>query len=235
VTQNASAYPDIAPGGSAPNTTAYQVVLDPGLACGTILQFQLAVTTNQGPYSLGFSLQASLPQPPASAYSDDFENGANGWTTGGTLNQWGQTTAQAQSPTHSWTDSPAGNYPDNMNSWLQSPVLDLSGKSGVTVSAWVQYALEAGFDYAYLEYSLNGGSTWNPAFLGRWNGVNTVWTQSTVAAPALDNQANARLRYRVASDGGVNADGFYVDTFDVSYTPIVCEPVPVELQSLGVE
>jgi hypothetical protein len=122
-----------------------------------------------------------------------------------------------------------------MNSWLQSPVLDLSGRSGVTVSAWVQYALEPGYDYAYLEYSLNGGSTWNPAYLARWNGVNTVWTQSSVAAPALDNQANVRLRYRVASDGGVIADGFYVDTFDVSFTPIVCEPVPVELQSFGVE
>lgn len=235
VTQNSSAYPDINPGASAPNNTAYQVVLDPGLACGTIMQFQLAVTSNEGPYNLGFSLQASLPQPPASAYSDDFENGTNGWTTGGTLNQWAQTTAQAQSGTHSWTDSPAGNYPDNMNSWLQSPALDLSGKTGVTVSEWVQYALEPGYDYAYLEYSTNGGTTWNPAYLARWNGVNNVWTQSTAAAPALDNQANVRLRYRVQSDAGVNADGFYVDTFDVSYTPIVCEPVPVELQSFGVQ
>ena len=235
VTQNASAYPDIAAGASAPNTTAYQVALSPSLPCGTIVQFQLAVTTDQGPYGLGFSLQASLPQPPASTYSDNFENGANGWTTGGTLNQWAQTTSQSQSPTHSWTESPAGNYPDNMNSWLQSPVLDLSGKSGVTVSAWVRYALEPGYDYAHLEYSLNGGSTWNPAYLARWNGVNAAWTQSSVAAPAIDNQANVRLRYRVASDGGVTADGFYVDTFDVSYTPIVCQPVPVELQSFGVE
>ncbi len=235
VSQNTSAYPSINAGGSAPNATAYQVVLSPSLVCGTILQFQLAVTTAQGPYALSFSLQASIPQPLVSTYSDNFESGVNGWTTGGTSNQWAQTTSQSQSPTHSWTDSPAGSYPNNMNSWLQSPVIDLSAKTGVTVSSWARYALEAGYDYAYLEYSLNGGTTWNPTWLARWNGVNNTWTQSSQAAPALDNQANVRLRYRVTSDGGVVDDGLYVDNFDVSYRPIVCQPVPVELQSFAVE
>ena len=235
VSQNTSAYSSINPGASAPNTTAYQVALSPSLVCGTIVQFQLAVTTAQGPYTLNFSLQASIPQPLVSAYSDNFESGVNGWTTGGTSNQWAQTTSQSQSPTHSWTDSPAGSYPNNMNSWLQSPVINLSAKTGVTVSSWVRYALEAGYDYAYLEYSLDGGTTWSPTWLARWNGVNNTWTQSSLAAPALDNQANVRLRYRVTSDGGVVDDGLYVDTFDVEYRPIVCQPVPVELQSFAVE
>ncbi len=235
VSQNSSAYPSIAAGGSATNATAYQVVLAPGLTCGTIVQFQLAVTTAQGPYTLNFSLQASIPQPLTSAYSDNFESGANGWTTGGTSNAWAQTTSQSQSPTHSWTDSPAGSYPNNMNSWVQSPVVNLSGKTGVVVSSWVRYDLEPGYDYAYLEYSTNGGTSWNASYLARWNGANATWTQSSLAAPALDNQASVRLRYRVTSDAGVVADGLYVDTFDVSYRPIVCQPVPVELQSFSVE
>ena len=52
------------------------------------MQFNLAVTTAQGPYNFPFSIQASIPQPPASAFFDNFENGVNGWTTGGTGNAW---------------------------------------------------------------------------------------------------------------------------------------------------
>ncbi len=196
------------------------------MPCGTILDFQLDVTTNEGSYTFYFSIQASIPQSPQSVFFDDFENGINGWTTGGVSNLWAQTTSQSFSPTHSWTDSPAGNYPNNMNSWLQSPVIDLSGKTGVTVSAYWLYALEPGFDYAYLEYSTDGGATYNPTALATFNGVQNSWAQSVEDAAMLDNQPNARLRIRAYSDAGVVFDGVYVDDFDVSYLPVVCEGPP---------
>ena len=227
VTQNTSAYPNLAAAAAAPNTTAYRITLAPTLVCGTILQFELAVTTDHGPYNFSFPLPTGIPQPPALALFDHFESGINGWTTGGTNNLWAQTTSQANSPTHSWTDSPAGSYPDNMDSWLQSPAIDLTGRSGVTVSGYVLYALEPGFDYAYLESSVDGGTTWNPTPLAEWNGTQASWIPSTVPAPALDNQASARLRYRVFSDAGVVDDGFYVDDFEVSFTEILCEPPSV--------
>lgn len=224
VTQNTSAYPNIAAAASAPNTTAYVISLSPDLVCGTVMQFNLAVTTAQGSYNFPFSIQASIPQPPTSDFFDNFENGINGWTTGGTGNAWAQTTTQSHSPTHSWTDSPAGNYADNVNSWLQSPVVNLAGKTGVTVSGFYTYALEPGFDYGYLEYSTNGGTTYNATPLATFNGVEANWVQTTVNTAALDNQANARLRLRFFSDGGLVFDGIYVDDFDVSYQPIVCLP-----------
>ena len=56
VTQNTSAYPNIAAAGSAPNTTAYVISLSPTLVCGTVMQFNLAVTTTQGPYNFPFSI-----------------------------------------------------------------------------------------------------------------------------------------------------------------------------------
>ena len=89
VTQNTSAYPNIAAAGSAPNTTAYVISLSPTLVCGTVMQFNLAVTTAQGSYNFPFSITASIPQPPASAFFDNFENGINGWTTGGTAQHLG--------------------------------------------------------------------------------------------------------------------------------------------------
>ena len=170
VTQNTSAYPNIAAAGSAPNTTAYVISLSPSLVCGTVMQFNLAVTTAQGSYNFPFSITASIPQPPASAFFDNFENGINGWTTGGTGNAWAQTTSQSYSPTHSWTDSPAGNYANDVNSWLQTPAINLSGKTGISVSAYSIYGLETGFDFVFLEWSINGGTTWNATPLATFNG-----------------------------------------------------------------
>ena len=135
-----------------------------------------------------------------------------------------QTTSQSHSPTHSWADSPAGNYADNVDSWLQSPVINLGGKTGVGVSGFFKYALEPGFDYAYLEYSTDGGTTYNATPLAAINGVEANWVRTSVSAAALDNQANARLRLRFFSDTGVVLDGIYVDDFDVSYQPLVCQP-----------
>ena len=224
VTQNTSLYSNIAAAGSAPNSTAYVISLDPTLVCGTVMQFNLAVTTAQGSYNFPFSIRASITQPPASAFFDNFENGINGWTTGGAGNAWAQTTAQSHSPTHAWTDSPAGNYANDVNSWLQSPVINLTDKTDVGVSGFFKYALEAGFDYGYLEYSTDGGTTYNATPLATFNGVEANWVQTSVSAAALDNQANARLRLRFLSDSGVVLDGIDVDDFNVSYQPLVCQP-----------
>ena len=235
ISQNTSAYPNIPAGGNANNTTAYVISLADTLVCGTMLDFQLAVTSDQGPYTINFTMLAGSLQPPTAAFFDNFENGVNGWTTGGTLNTWAQVTNLSYSPTHSWTDSPGGVYPSNMNSWLKSPNLNLTGKTNITVSGYYTYALEAGYDYAYLEYSTDGGTTWNPSYLARFNGVVQNWQSSSVNASMLDNQANAALRVRVTSDSGVVADGIYVDDFAVNYRPIVCEPpTPTAVQLTSV-
>ena len=44
----------------------------------------------------------------AIVFSDDFESGLTNWTVTGS---WNTTTTDAYSPTHSFTDSPDGNYP----------------------------------------------------------------------------------------------------------------------------
>ena len=224
ISQNTSAYPNILAGGNANNNTPYVFSVADTVLCGTLINFQLAVTSTQGPYTINFSLLAGSPQPPTAYFFDNFENGVNGWTTGGTQNFWAQVTNESYSPTHSWHESPSGVYPNNMNSWLKSPVINLAGKTNTSVSAYFLHALEAGYDYAYLEYSTDGGTTWAPSYLARFNGVTLSWAQTAAASPMLDNQANVALRLRVTSDSGVVADGIYMDDFAVNYTPITCEP-----------
>src|SRR5207302_4745497 len=62
----------------------------------------------------------------ASVFSDNMEAGNAGWITGGVRDNWALVASKSHSASHSWTDSPAGNYRDNTDSYLESPLFDLT-------------------------------------------------------------------------------------------------------------
>jgi len=141
------------------------------------------------------------------ALFDDVENGnALGWTA---QSPWAITELASASPTHSWTDSPSGNYAANVNTSLTSPVLDLSAMSGCRLEFMHTYQIESGWDFGYVEYSTNGGSTWSQA--AAFTGSHTSWGPAAVDLPQLDGVANARFRFRLVSDSYTQQDGWYVD------------------------
>jgi Carboxypeptidase regulatory-like domain len=216
-----STYPDITAGSTLTNTTPYVFSIDPSVPCGTDLNFQAVVTDSVNTYNTAFSLNASVPLPRQYVFTNTVEGGDMGWTTGGTLNTWAITTEDAHSPTHSWTDSPGGNYSNNTNSWLRTPAFDLTGRRHTQLSGWFKYGLEAGFDYVYVEYSLDGGTTWNPTPLATFNGFSD-WQYGVIDASVLDNQPNIALRVRLVSDAGVTEDGIHLDDIALSYEPYVC-------------
>jgi hypothetical protein len=220
-----TSYADIAAGETGSNTAPYIFSVDYSVPCGTDLNFQAVVTDSVSTYNTAFSLNASVPLPRQDLFYNDVEGGAAGWTTGGTQNNWAIIDYDSHSPTHSWTDSPAGNYPDSANSWLRSPALDLTGKRNVEITWWFKYALEEGWDYVYLEYSLNGGGSWNS--LATFTGFNLEWHQETVAASVLDDKPNVTLRYRFTSDSNTNFDGAYLDDIALSYEAYQCDYLPV--------
>jgi len=217
-----STYPDIVPGGSAINNTPFVISVAPTVTCGARLDFQKLLVTAQGNFTMTFSLYAKVPLLRENSFSDDMESGVHGWTTGGSPNTWAQTTSQSHSPTHSWTDSPSGNYGNNVNNWVRSPAIDLSGKVDTQLSFWHRYTTESGWDYGYPEYSINGGSTWQSFLPDGYTGDSGGWLNATFDAAVLDNQPNVRLRFHLTSDGGVIADGWYVDDVQVSYEPFEC-------------
>ena len=219
-------YPDIPVGLSEINATPYVFSIDQSVLCGFDLNFQALITDSITSHTTNFSLTTGVPQPLEPFYSNDVEGGAAGWSTGGTPNSWAITTSSSHSPSHSWTDS-AGNYQNDANNWVRTQTFDLTGRKHVQLNAWFKYALEAGYDYAYVEYSLDGGTTWNPTPLATFNGIQSSWQQLTLDAPMLDNQANVALRFRLKSDGGVVFDGIYVDDVSLSYQPYVCDYTPV--------
>jgi carboxypeptidase T len=154
------------------------------------------------------------------AFADDVESGNQGWTA---QSPWAITTEASHSPTHSWTESPGGDYASNRDVSLTSPVFDLSSYHGVSLGFWHIYDLEPGYDYGYVEYSTNGGSTWSQA--ASYTGYDhTTWARETIPLPALDGVANARIRFRFTSDGYLAADGWHIDDIALSGGGPACLP-----------
>lgn len=144
---------------------------------------------------------------------DSAENGFNNWTTS---NTWAVTTSQYHSPTHSFTDSPSGNYLGNANNsmTLNFP-LNTSGTPVVFLSFWHRYYTEAGYDYCRVEVSSNNGTNWSE--VTSYNGNMQTWTYQSFNITSFTNSsANVRIRFRLTSDGSLNYDGWYVDDIKIT-------------------
>jgi hypothetical protein len=139
--------------------------------------------------------------------SDDVEGGVGGWTAEG---QWAITDEASASPDHSWTDSPGGEYGDNWNYSLTSPVLGLFGVAGVVLEFSHIYDIEAVYDAGHVEYSTDNGTTWATA--ASYDGTQTAsWERVVLPLPALDQVDFARIRFRIDTDFVVTEDGWHID------------------------
>lgn len=219
-----AAYPDLGIGQAAANQSAFVISIAPTVPCGAHLELEMVVSSNEGVFTIPAGLRA-LVVLPLETLLYDWESGPAGWTTGGAGNAWAITTENPHSPSRSWSDSPYGNYANNKNAWLRSPVLNLTGTIGTQVSFWHDYDTEAGWDYAYVEYSTDGGANWM-MFPVQYTGNSGGYIQETLAAPFFDDLANTALRFRLQSDTYVVADGWYIDDVAISYHPYACFYMP---------
>jgi hypothetical protein len=90
----------------------------------------------------------------------------------------------------------------------------------VSLSFWQRYDLETGWDLGYVEYSPDGGTSWENAAI--YTGLQDAWIQATVDLAGLDDQPTGAFRFRLASDAAIRADGWYVDDIDLRYEPFAC-------------
>jgi len=152
-------------------------------------------------------IMSNLIMAQTTVFSEDFESGTSNWTLMGT---WGLTTSTSHSPSNSLSESPNGNYSDNSNiNATLTNGLDLSNSLSADISFWAKYDIEKGFDYMYLEVSPDGGSTWNN--IATYDDTLSVWTQFNYSLGGYVGNSNVKIRYRFASDGGLNLDGMYID------------------------
>ncbi|PIE02244.1 MAG: hypothetical protein CSA81_08380 [Acidobacteria bacterium] len=155
-------------------------------------------------------------KPYCAFFEDDFEQGLNGWTADGS---WAISDEDVHAGTYAWSDSPGGNYTANQDTYLVSPILDLTDAEDVNLSFWCKFDLETGYDYVYLEYRIDGGS-WVRE--DSFNGTQSNWELYSTTLPALNNQSNVQIRFYLHSDGSVFGDGFHLDDFTLKGTGPSC-------------
>jgi len=155
-------------------------------------------------------------------FADSAENGLNNWTVN-TSNGWGIVTTSYHSPTHAFTDSPSGNYPNNANNPMTLAYsLNMVSMPMVSLSFWHKYATEATYDFCYVEVSSDNGTTWNTA--ASYDGTLSTWTYVSLDISQYTNSSSqVKVRFRLTSDGSQVYDGWYVD--DIKITSFQVTPL----------
>ncbi|MEX5282635.1 S8 family serine peptidase [Nitrospira tepida] len=147
-------------------------------------------------------------------HSFDSNPTALGYTSGGTNNTWGFTSAASFSSPNSLADSPAGNYLNNTNSFVIGPVFSTAGQRGCRFDSRVRLQTEPDLDGVLVETSRNSGTTWQTinAVSGSTNAQFVGFTWGDIA----DGVVSSRFRLRFVSDESVVFDGVYVDNVRIA-------------------
>jgi hypothetical protein len=220
----------IVPPGGGIRTLSAQYNLPSGSLQAVRAQFRYqgsASPCTAGAYNdrddLVFAVNA--PPPGACTVDDDFEGGSAGWfndaastcstgdyvegnptsvVNGGVTTQIGGSHSGVTSLFTATNSSAGVNDVDGGNCILGSPVWAVSDAS--TLSVWWWHGQrdaggDAG-DFFRLEYSLNGGSTWNIMASRGDVTSNAAWTEATASIPA---GSNVQVRVQ-CSDGTASGD-----------------------------
>jgi carboxypeptidase T len=142
--------------------------------------------------------------------AQDAQSGIGQWTTQVTAgpNTWGIAAAAGPFATSHWTESVAGNYGNNANTSLVSPVLDLAGWTQPVLTFDVACDTESNSDYARVEVRTGPAAPWIEA----WRCSGTPARRSvSLDLAQLAGATQAQLRFRFTSDGSVVRDGVRID------------------------
>jgi carboxypeptidase T len=142
---------------------------------------------------------------------------------------WGITSDDYVSPSHSLTDSPLGNYPNNANNEIVlTNEIDLTNAVFGSIEYFAKWSIEPGYDYVQILASSNGGNSWLP-LCGKYtktgnanqdegnpvyDGFQTNWVAESIDLTDFIGE-KITIKLILKSDVWVNYDGFYIDDFTV--------------------
>ena len=152
--------------------------------------------------------------PECASFEDDADNGnAAGWSV---QSPWA-TAAVTGASGMAWTDSPGGNYANNVNTSLTSPVIDLAG-GDVRLDFRHRCVTESSYDFGRVEVQFDGGA-WTE--LLRCDG-NNPWQDTSLPVPVPANAATLRFRFRLTSDVSQRFDGWSIDDIRLTDSGNTC-------------
>lgn len=191
-------------------TIVFKIVINNGLFDST---YQIEKT--YGDYTIIFSDACASISP--------------NWTN----TNWTTTTSSYVSAPRSITDS-ASNYTNNANKSIYSTnAVSLNNAVKAMATFYAKWDIEANYDYVQFEISTDNGNTWQPQ-CGKYtnagvadqnvtgeplyDGVQNSWIQEEISLNDYVGSA-IKFRFQLVSDGGVTADGFYIDDFVIKVIP----------------
>ncbi len=193
--------------------------VNPATPYGTLLTY--IIETNNGSFTWRDTI-TKMYGVPTIIYSTSGNN-MSGWTTS---SGWAITNEDFVSPSTSITDSPNGPYnpQDYTYTDLTTP-LDLTNVYSAHITFYTKYDIEAGYDYAQVSASNDGGASWTP-LCGKYTmsnnaldngnpvytGVRHQWVKEDMSLDAFAG-SSVLIRFSLQSDWGAETDGFYFDDF----------------------
>ena len=221
---------------------------DTDVSSGTTYYYVVRAEDNTGSCGNGnedsnvIELSGSPTGPDTVFFNDDMESGAGNWTTAALsadsgTSSWALNTSQANSGTTSWFVSDESSIKDQVVA--TSSAISLPAGSAGVLSFYHFYNTESTYDGGVLEYSTNGGGTWQDIGSSRitansynstistsysspiggrsaWSGNSGGFLNTTVDLSDFAG-TSINFRWRMACDSSVAATGWWVDDVTVSY------------------
>jgi len=192
----------------------------------------LALTTYTNGSLLSTDTVTIIIGHPVLVFADTTNDPTELWTiTASPSNpKWEATTTTYYSDPTSFTDSKNGSYSNNATVTMTlTDAIDISGYTNPRLNFWTQFNIESNWDYGQVDVSTNNGSSWIPlegeytepgtgSFQPNgeplYDGVISNWVQEKIS---LANYLSSefKVRFQLKSDGGVRADGWYVDDIGI--------------------
>lgn len=239
VIDGTATFPNITSWGTGVSAAPHFTVnVAPGTPAGTLLEFQLEVTSTQatGDVSQFFD----FCRPITVVYANNFDTSAADWTSSGTQNDWRCAAPRnlrghrdPRGPTSGTkvygndlneTGNYDGLYPNQCNNWLDSPVINCTGQTGVHLrfNRWLTVE-ESVWDVAKI--MVNGTEIWRNQASGHHLDDRWVPTQFDISNLA-DNNASVRVRFQLTSDQALHFGGWTLDDFAVIATNAGSQAAP---------
>lgn len=133
-----------------------------------------------------------------------------------------------------------GNHADNVKSYLFTECYDLTNVTSPTLKFDLAFDLEFDWDILYIEYSSDGGNSWNvlgtssdPNWYNsntlpgsnclncpgaQWTGTNATLQEYSYDLSTFEGQSNITFRFVFHSDQSVNQEGVILDNLTVTGT-----------------
>ena len=218
ITNSSATFPAIASGATqVSDSPSFSFQIDPSVQPGTRADFNLVINSDQGSFTgTLFTLIGKMD----TVFFDNMEGTDNGWTHGFVtlLDDWqhgvplgGSRTDpnSAFSGTKVWANNLSDNYPDQVENYLLSPVINCGRytKTRLQYRRWL--SVEKGI-YDTAQVSLNGNLLWQNDSV--YDNLDMRWVlQDFDISSIADTNFSVQLKYRLRSDEGLHLGGWNID------------------------